>query len=57
MYEVSLDPSSHPTGITTRLVLDATSPSAPDVRGAADQVITPYPEAERWEQTLREMLR
>lgn len=56
MYEVSLDPSSHPTGITTRLVLDATSTMAPDVRGAPEQVITPYPEAERWEQTLREML-
>jgi UbiD family decarboxylase len=57
MYEVSLDPAGHPAGVTTRLVLDATPPGPPDVRGAADRVITPYPQAVQWEQTLREMLR
>ena len=52
-----LDPSSHPQGITTRLILDATTPVPPDDRGDKGQLITPYPEAAEWEQILRDMLR
>jgi 3-polyprenyl-4-hydroxybenzoate decarboxylase len=57
MYEIPLDPSSHPQGITTRLILDATTPVPPDVRGDKGQLITPYPEAAEWETILRGMLR
>jgi vanillate/4-hydroxybenzoate decarboxylase subunit C len=57
MYEIPLDPSSHPQGITTRLILDATTPKAPDHRGEKGQLITPYPEAAEWERILKDMMR
>ena len=57
MYEIPLDPSGHPQGITTRLILDATTPKAPDNRGEQGQLITAYPEAAEWERILKDMLR
>jgi UbiD family decarboxylase len=57
MYEVPLDPSGSPPGVTTRLILDATTPVPPDVRGNGQaQEVTPYPETPQWEQILREMM-
>jgi 4-hydroxybenzoate decarboxylase len=56
MYEVPLDPSSFPTGITTRMVMDATTPRAPDIRGAADPEVVSFPEAERWETIMKERI-
>ncbi|MDH6449938.1 MULTISPECIES: non-oxidative hydroxyarylic acid decarboxylases subunit C [unclassified Streptomyces] len=57
MFGNPLDPASDPQGITTRLVLDATTPRSPDIRGEDDQLLTPYPETADWERTLKEMLR
>jgi vanillate/4-hydroxybenzoate decarboxylase subunit C len=57
MFDIALDPAGFPQGITSRLILDATTPVRPDVRGRRDQLITPYPQAVHWEQTLKEMLR
>lgn len=57
MHEIPLDPAGHPQGITTRLVLDATTAVPPDSRGERSQLITPYPEAAQWERILRDMPR
>lgn len=57
MFDIALDPAGFPQGITSRLILDATTPARPDIRGKQDQLITPYPESVQWEQTLKEMLR
>jgi len=56
MYEVPLDPSSLPTGITTRMVMDATTPRPPDERGSADPEVTSFPDAERWESIIKDAL-
>ena len=57
MSEVPLDPAGHPQGITSRLILDATTPVPPDNRGEQGQLITPYPEAAEWERILKDMRR
>jgi vanillate/4-hydroxybenzoate decarboxylase subunit C len=57
MYDIPLDPSGAPPGITSRLILDATSPAPPDVRGSSDRVIVPYLETAQWENALKQMLR
>jgi 4-hydroxybenzoate decarboxylase len=57
MYDVPLDPAGHPQGVTSRLILDATTPAAPDVRGENSQPIAPYPETAEWEAILKGMLR
>jgi vanillate/4-hydroxybenzoate decarboxylase subunit C len=57
MFDIALDPAAYPQGITTRLILDATTPAHPDIRGGHDQLITPYPETAQWEKRLEEMLR
>jgi 4-hydroxybenzoate decarboxylase len=56
MYDIPLDPAGFPQGITTRLILDATTPAHPDHRGRTDQPIAPYPETVEWERTLKEMM-
>jgi vanillate/4-hydroxybenzoate decarboxylase subunit C len=57
MYEIPLDPAGHPQGITTRLILDATTPVPPDHRGEQGKLIIPYPEASEWERILKDMPR
>jgi UbiD family decarboxylase len=56
MFDTALDPAGFPQGVTSRLILDATTPVRPDVRGQQDHVIAAYPEAAAWEQTLRAMM-
>jgi vanillate/4-hydroxybenzoate decarboxylase subunit C len=49
-------PSSDLQGLTTRLVLDATTPTQPD-RCGDNIVIHPYPQTADWERELRKMLK
>jgi 4-hydroxybenzoate decarboxylase len=53
---VELDPGSHPAGITNKLVIDATTPVAPDVRGHYGQSVTDLPETAAWTQRLQALL-
>ena len=50
-----LDPSAEPAGITHKIVIDATVPVEPDVRGDFAQTIDPPAATEQWEQTLRSL--
>ena len=52
-----LDPSSDPPGITDKVVLDATTPIAPDTRGHYSQTVEAPERTAEWEQALKEMLR
>jgi UbiD family decarboxylase len=53
---VELDPGSEPAGITNKLVIDATTPVAPDVRGNYATPVTDLPEAGAWLTRLQGML-
>ncbi len=55
-YEVALDPSGVPPGLVTRLVMDATTPIAPDTRAQhIDPLVAPYPEYKQWMSILKEL--
>jgi vanillate/4-hydroxybenzoate decarboxylase subunit C len=45
---IGLDPGSQPPGITHKLVIDATTPTAPDKRGHYSQPVTDLPETQEW---------
>jgi 3-polyprenyl-4-hydroxybenzoate decarboxylase len=45
---VGLDPGAQPPGITDKLVIDATTPVAPDRRGHYTQPVTDLPETPYW---------
>ncbi|HEY4388343.1 MAG TPA: non-oxidative hydroxyarylic acid decarboxylases subunit C [Ktedonobacteraceae bacterium] len=49
---VPLDPGSHPPGITHKIIIDATTPTAPDIRGEFAQPVQSPPEADKWEHIL-----
>lgn len=51
-----LDPSSEPAGIHTKLVIDATTPVAPDV-ARETELLEPPAQADHWLATLREAMR
>ncbi|GHF48182.1 UbiD family decarboxylase [Amycolatopsis bartoniae] len=53
---VELDPGSHPAGITNKLIIDATTPVAPDNRGHYSQPVRDLPEAAAWLTRLQGML-
>lgn len=48
MCVVPLDPGSSPAGITDKVVLDATTPVTPDVRGHFSQPVQDLPETNEW---------
>ncbi|WP_128293469.1 non-oxidative hydroxyarylic acid decarboxylases subunit C [Afifella aestuarii] len=48
MSVVALDPSSSPSGITDKLVIDATTPVTPDDRGHFSQSARDLPETAEW---------
>ncbi|WP_432562376.1 non-oxidative hydroxyarylic acid decarboxylases subunit C [Kineococcus sp. SYSU DK003] len=48
MSVVALDPGSNPAGITDKLVIDATTPVAPDTRGHYSQPVKDLPETPEW---------
>ncbi|MGA9173590.1 MAG: non-oxidative hydroxyarylic acid decarboxylases subunit C [Thermoactinomyces sp.] len=52
-----LDPGSNPAGITHKMILDATTPTAPETRGHYSQPLDSPLETEKWEKILGEMLR
>jgi UbiD family decarboxylase len=53
---VPLDPGSTPPGITHKMVIDATTPVAPDVRGHYSQPLDRPQDTGLWRQKLMEML-
>ncbi|MEU6130231.1 non-oxidative hydroxyarylic acid decarboxylases subunit C [Saccharopolyspora sp. NPDC047091] len=57
MSVVGLDPGSQPAGISDKLVIDATTPVAPDARGHYGQPVRDLPETEQWVAKLRALLR
>jgi vanillate/4-hydroxybenzoate decarboxylase subunit C len=54
---LSLDPSSDPPGITHKLIIDATTPKAPEIRGEifAPTVESPR-DTEKWETILKKLM-
>jgi 4-hydroxybenzoate decarboxylase len=53
---LALDPSSEPAGITDKMIIDATTPVAPDDRGHYSQQVRDLPEAADWLVRLRDRL-
>ncbi len=56
MSVLELDPGSEPSGISNKLVIDATTPVAPDDRGHYGQPVSDLPETPDWVAKLRGML-
>ncbi|GII22795.1 non-oxidative hydroxyarylic acid decarboxylases subunit C [Planosporangium mesophilum] len=52
-----LDPSSEPAGITHKVVLDATTPIAPEQRGHFSQEVDAPAETEAWENRIKQLLK
>jgi UbiD family decarboxylase len=52
-----LDPSSEPAGITDKVVLDATTPIAPEDRGHYSQTVDEPEGTRKWEEIIKEMLK
>lgn len=53
---LGLDPSSNPAGITDKLIIDATTPVAPDNRGRYSQPVKDLPETALWIDKLTTLL-
>ncbi|MGW5362975.1 non-oxidative hydroxyarylic acid decarboxylases subunit C [Actinopolymorpha pittospori] len=53
---LELDPGSQPAGITNKLIIDATTPVAPDRRGHYSQPVVDLPETPQWVAKLTSML-
>ncbi|NHD19554.1 MULTISPECIES: non-oxidative hydroxyarylic acid decarboxylases subunit C [Actinopolyspora] len=51
-----LDPSSEPAGITDKVVLDATTPIAPETRGHYSQTVDEPDGTRKWEDIIKELL-
>ncbi|GCE21994.1 non-oxidative hydroxyarylic acid decarboxylases subunit C [Dictyobacter kobayashii] len=49
---ISLDPSSDPPGMSHKLILDATIPQPPDIRGEKTLLIDPPPTTAHWHQKI-----
>lgn len=56
MSVVPLDPGSSPAGITDKLVIDATTPVAPDNRGNYSMPVHDLPETVDWVQRLNQLI-
>ncbi|CAG8999010.1 MAG: Phenolic acid decarboxylase [Candidatus Celerinatantimonas neptuna] len=56
MSVLELDPGSSPAGITDKLIIDATTPVAPDNRGHYSQPVKDLPETKDWVLKLTGML-
>ena len=53
MSVVALDPGSSPAGMTDKLIIDATTPVAPDSRGNYGLPVQDLPETAAWVERLR----
>jgi len=51
-----LDPGSNPAGITHKMILDATTPLAPEQRGHYSQPLDSPPGVEQWEKKIIDLL-
>ncbi|WEG11050.1 non-oxidative hydroxyarylic acid decarboxylases subunit C [Pullulanibacillus sp. KACC 23026] len=51
-----LDPGSEPAGITHKMILDATTPVAPDVRGHYSQPLDAPLAVDKWEKILSDLM-
>ena len=56
MSVVALDPGSSPSGVTDKLVIDATTPVAPDIRGNYGLPVRDLPETSEWVDRLNKMI-
>ncbi|QDD87530.1 non-oxidative hydroxyarylic acid decarboxylases subunit C [Pseudomonas oryzihabitans] len=56
MSVLELDPGSSPAGITDKLIIDATTPVAPDLRGHYSQPVRDLPETKEWIEKLSGLL-
>ncbi|GLG00501.1 phenolic acid decarboxylase subunit C [Alicyclobacillus hesperidum subsp. aegles] len=56
MPVMPLDPGSEPTGITHKMVIDATTPMAPETRGHYSQELDQPLGTEKWEAILQNLL-
>ena len=54
---VPLDPGASPPGMTHKMIMDATTPVPPDVRGNYDTPLDRPAETDAWREKLMEMLR
>lgn len=52
-----LDPGSEPVGITHKMIIDATTPVAPEKRGHYSQPLDSPVATEKWEKILSEMMK
>nr|WP_304437741.1 hypothetical protein [Pseudonocardia sp. AL041005-10] len=52
MPVLPLDPGSDPAGITHKLIIDATTPTAPDDRGHYSQGVVPPDDTAAWVERL-----
>ncbi|MGG3989327.1 non-oxidative hydroxyarylic acid decarboxylases subunit C [Bacillus smithii] len=53
---LSLDPSSEPPGITHKLIIDATTPKAPESRSQFAPSVEPPRDTVKWEKILKELM-
>ncbi|MEV4976652.1 non-oxidative hydroxyarylic acid decarboxylases subunit C [Streptomyces scopuliridis] len=51
-----LDPSSSPQGMSAKMIIDATAPVAPDLRGGHARPVRPPATTDAWTARLRELL-
>ncbi|HEY1703921.1 MAG TPA: non-oxidative hydroxyarylic acid decarboxylases subunit C [Trebonia sp.] len=56
MSVMALDPSSDPPGITGKLIIDATTPAAPDSRDRFEDPVTDPPQTAEWTGRLSSLL-
>ena len=52
-----LDPSSYPAGMHTKMIIDATTPVAPEPNPRAVELLQPPAKTEEWEEKLRELFK
>lgn len=57
LSENLLDPACEPSGMVTKMIIDATTPIAPDIRGDYGQELETPPDADQWRSKLAAMLK
>ena len=56
MSVLALDPGSIPLGITHKMIIDAMTPTYPDVRGHYSQPLERPEKTDDWAKRLKEMM-
>ena len=51
-----LDPSSYPAGMHSKLIIDATTPVAPEPNPREVELLEPPEDTEKWEEIIRQHL-